>query len=227
MAIPNELITMEAEGLFARVAQGDQRAASYFARLAAYRLNPTANPFSYGVLKKGGGANVDGYAEDSIVTNANPSDGQNVYDLVGGAGAAGAKLQFDGPKPRRIGVDTWEAPKPLTEAEMNYLKTGVATGPICPDPAAHVPKPPVVIPDRGEMMDEARRLDAFYKAPEGLQRELGLSINFGPDWEGVGAWLFDVYMKARVSGKSREDARLAYVLAIQQTSEWKAKHPNG
>lgn len=92
-----------------------------------------------------------------------------------------------------------------------------------------VSPPPVpakpILPGREEMMNAGRWLDAFYRAPEGLQRDNGLSINGGPDWEGVGAWLFDVYLQARVNGKSEGDARAAVVAAIRQTDEWKSRHP--
>ena len=87
-------------------------------------------------------------------------------------------------------------------------------------------RPPCApLPNRGEAMEAGRWLDAFYSAPEGLQRHEGLSIGGRPDWEGVGAWLFDVWLKARTSGKSEHDARALVVAAIQQTDEWKRKHP--
>ena len=36
-------------------------------------------------------------------------------------------------------------------------------------------------------------LDAFYKSPDGLQRPEGLWIKDHPDYEGISAWVFDVY----------------------------------
>ena len=49
-----------------------------------------------------------------------------------------------------------------------------------------------------------QRLDDFYRAPEGLQRPEGLSINEAPDFEGIAAWIFDVYLNARLAGRSIE-----------------------
>lgn len=83
----------------------------------------------------------------------------------------------------------------------------------------------VPLPDRGEMMAEALELDRYYRSPEGLQRSQGLSIDGAPDWEGVGAWLFDVYLRARLAGKSREDARALYIKDIRRSAEWRQKHP--
>lgn len=95
-----------------------------------------------------------------------------------------------------------------------------------------VPVPvPGNAPGREEMMNAGRWLDEFYRSQEGLQREHGL-IKFRdgnqskpePDYEGLGAWLFDVYWNARLRGNSVEQARAAVVSAIQGTDEWKARH---
>lgn len=94
----------------------------------------------------------------------------------------------------------------------------------CPDPSAHLPKPPVQV-DPGEMMDEAQRLDAFYSDKDkGLGRDNGLSINGRPDWEGVGAWLLGEYLNARLRGESREAARKRYEDKIRESHEWKSRH---
>lgn len=87
------------------------------------------------------------------------------------------------------------------------------------------PQPAATLPGRAEMMDEGQRLHAYYASHEGLQRVKGLSINDAPDWEGVGAWLFDVYLVNRLAGKTREQSRAAYVSMIRHTDEWKTKHP--
>ena len=67
-------------------------------------------------------------------------------------------------------------------------------------------------------------LDAFYAAPEGLQRPNGLSISGGPDFLGIAAWIFDVYLSERLSGGSPTVAWTRVVNAIQDTQEWKSKH---
>lgn len=79
-------------------------------------------------------------------------------------------------------------------------------------------------------MNAGKWLDSFYRAPEGLQRQHGL-IRFddqgrpSPDYEGLGAWLFDVYWTARLAGKSEGEARSTVISEIQKTPEWKAAHP--
>jgi hypothetical protein len=88
------------------------------------------------------------------------------------------------------------------------------------------PPPPLQRhPDREEMIRAGEWLDGYYRSREGLQRAEGLSKNGGPDWEGMGAWLFDVYFMARVNGRTVEQARAAVVAAIRQTGEWRGKHP--
>lgn len=125
MSVPNDIHIaqqLEAQGYFTKVATGDIKASSYFARLFAYTANPNGDPVGWGALKKGGGHEVEGYAEDAVVFGNGPNTNFNVADLVVGAGAAGAHLppRLD-PKERRIGVDEWERPKPLTAEQMAYL----------------------------------------------------------------------------------------------------------
>lgn len=105
---------------------------------------------------------------------------------------------------------------------------GTNPGTPTPTPA---PTPIAQGPGREEMMNAGRWLDGFYRSQEGLQREHGL-IKFRdgdptkpePDYEGLGAWLFDVYWNARLRGKTEGEARSAVIAAIQQTDEWKARH---
>lgn len=135
--IPNDFATADqvaSEGYFTKCANGDIRACSLFARLVAFRLNPTANPSSWGWLSKNPGeSGQDGYADDAIVYSADPSNLTNVIDLVGGSGAPGARLQWGGPNPRRPN-NQWVAPRALTSAELEYLKPG-AGGTPTPGPA--------------------------------------------------------------------------------------------
>lgn len=113
----------EADGYFAKVKAGDQRAASLFARLVAYDLNPYGRTSDYGWLtKQPGEAQVDGYAEDAIVFGVDQSDLQNVVDLIVGAGAPGASITAQ-VKERRPS-NRWATPSELTEEEMAYLGGG-------------------------------------------------------------------------------------------------------
>ena len=83
--------------------------------------------------------------------------------------------------------------------------------------------PQHIHPGREEMMKAGEWLDAFYRSDDGLRRSL--TKDGAPDWEGIGAWLFDVYFLTRVNGASVEDAKASVVAAIQQTHEWRSKHP--
>ncbi len=79
--------------------------------------------------------------------------------------------------------------------------------------------------DRADFLAAMNRLHQFYMAPEGLQRPNGLSIAGGPDFEGIAAWIFDVYLACRSSGRSTEDSWNEVVAWITQSDEWKVKHP--
>lgn len=80
---------------------------------------------------------------------------------------------------------------------------------------------------REEMVATVQWLDDFYRSTEGLQRPTGLwraDLN-KPDSEAIGVWVLDVYLQARLAGKSDVDARQAVVDQIQSTDEWRQKHP--
>lgn len=78
--------------------------------------------------------------------------------------------------------------------------------------------------DRSEFLDAMNRLDAFYRAPEGLQRPNGLSLNGGPDFIGIATWVFDVYLAERLRGTSVTAAWTVTENAIRATDEWRRKH---
>ena len=77
---------------------------------------------------------------------------------------------------------------------------------------------------RDELLAVMERLDRFYAAPEGLQRPNGLSINGGPDLLGIANWVVDVFLGARVEGRSAESAWASVEQAIRNSDEWRAKH---
>jgi len=83
---------------------------------------------------------------------------------------------------------------------------------------------PFISFSRDEFLDVLNRLDAFYRAPEGLQRRDGLSISGGPDFLGIAAWIFDVYLNQRLSGGSPNAAWAATENSIRATDEWRRKH---
>ena len=82
---------------------------------------------------------------------------------------------------------------------------------------------------REEMVATVLWLDEFYRSADGLQRQDGLwraDLN-KPDGEAIGVWVLDVYLQARLAGKSDAEARQAVVDQIRSTDEWRQKHPKG
>jgi len=67
-------------------------------------------------------------------------------------------------------------------------------------------------------------LNDFYKASDGLQRPQGLWIDGHPDFEGIGVWIFSVYLPHRLKGDNEDQSRQAVVDAIKQSEEWRVKH---
>lgn len=199
----------EAQGYFVRVKAGDQRAASLFARLIAYDVNPGALPTEVGWLSKTPGeTNVDGWAEDAVCGNADSADLLNVIDLVSGTGAPGASI------PSRIVVPTdlkqrrvenrWAPPKPLTQDELNYLLQG---GVVIP------PGPPTIppFPPRDETLAFGLDLNMHYgRKGAGQNGTLGAPGNVASDprflnFEGECVWLPE-YLRRRQLGESHDDA---------------------
>ena len=78
---------------------------------------------------------------------------------------------------------------------------------------------------RHEAMAAGAFLHEYYRSAEGLQRPEGLWIGGHPDWEGIGAWLFDVWLQARINGTADAEARQAFVRQIRAADEWRLKHP--
>jgi hypothetical protein len=238
-AFPIEMQQVIDEGYAARLAAGDTRAASLFARLVAFRMNSQGRTDKPGWLKKGGGNNVDGYSVDAIVLNANPNDLFNVIDLVRAAEAPSASPQWNGPLPRRT-IDVWDAPRQLSTADLTYLK------PVGPGPPPPPPPPP--LKSRAQFATEFSTVNAFYGNQAGLQRVGGMV-------SGVDASVFAILRK-KADGESIDDLAVRnacravlqlqcdvqsmiqwgydlmagntdaqVIKAIRQSDEWKAKHP--
>ena len=83
---------------------------------------------------------------------------------------------------------------------------------------------PFISFNRDEFLDALNRLDTFYRASEGLQRADGLSIAGGPDFLGIAAWIFDVYLNERLRGTSPTAAWVILENSIRATDEWRRKH---
>src|SRR4029453_7112616 len=71
--------------------------------------------------------------------------------------------------------------------------------------------------DRSDFLAAMNQLHAFYMAPEGLQRPNGRSINSSPDFIGIAAWIFDIYLSCRSGGQSRENSFAEVVAWITQS----------
>lgn len=125
---------LEAQGYFVKVKQGDERAASYFARMVAAKSNPSGNPNDWGALTKpAGGFNVEGFADGAIVFGNNPSDLSNVLKIVVSVGNTDPNAIHigDAVQPRRT-VDVWASPVPLPDALGVYLLNGGQPKPVPP-----------------------------------------------------------------------------------------------
>lgn len=79
---------------------------------------------------------------------------------------------------------------------------------------------------RADVMQAAQWLHQYYGSAEGLKRPDGLwrSDQKQPDFEAFGAWVIDVYLNARVEGKTDEEAKQMIRDAIQGSDEWKRVH---
>src|SRR5262249_20415073 len=80
---------------------------------------------------------------------------------------------------------------------------------------------------RAELLETLNWLDRFYSSPEGLARPNGLSVAGKPDFEGIAAWVLDVYLNSRIGGLDVATSRQNVIHAIQQTTEWRTRHPEG
>jgi len=79
---------------------------------------------------------------------------------------------------------------------------------------------------REEMVAAVSFVDDLYRSADGLQRPGGLYNEQSKkiDAEAIGSWVLDVYMKARIEGKSDAEARQSISDAIKGSDEWRSKH---
>ena len=79
---------------------------------------------------------------------------------------------------------------------------------------------------REETVGAVAFLDELYRSAEGLQRPAGLYNADAQkvDAEAIGTWILDVYLKARIEGKSDAEARQSITDAIKGSDEWRRKH---
>jgi len=79
---------------------------------------------------------------------------------------------------------------------------------------------------RSDVVQAAQWLHEYYKSDAGLRRANGLwrDDQKQPDFEAIGAWIYDVYLNARVEGKTEEEARKLITDAIQGSDEFRRVH---
>ena len=81
---------------------------------------------------------------------------------------------------------------------------------------------------REEVVQAVAFVDDLYRSPDGLMRPDGLYIADAKrvDAEAIGTWVLDVYLQARIAGKSDAEARQSIADAIKGSDEWRRKHQN-
>jgi len=144
------------------------------------------------------GLDGKGYTCTGVSHDALWCDGV-IFDVI--VGAAGH------PMPGRPG---WN-PVPQEHWRPNNPPLLVDSIPPAPKPKPEAPPVKDILP-KGEAYAALKALDAFYRAPEGLQRPEGLG-----DVEGMAQWFYQLAV---------ERVPLDVVLTqIRNSDEWKAKHP--
>ena len=80
---------------------------------------------------------------------------------------------------------------------------------------------------REEVVNAVAFVEDLYRSPDGLMRPDGLYIPDAKrvDAEAIGTWVIDVYLQARIAGKSDAEARQSIADAIKGSDEWRRKHP--
>ena len=124
------IAAVEHDGYFRACQSGDLDGCAIFTREVIYRLNPNADPNSWGALSKSGGeegANSDDgnrYSVDAMVWTANPGNLNNVVDIIGGAGGGNPRAGMGGFVQRRES-NRWVAPHALSANEAAHACRGV------------------------------------------------------------------------------------------------------
>lgn len=79
---------------------------------------------------------------------------------------------------------------------------------------------------RAELAAATEWLQNFYASDEGLRRPNGLwdATTQRLDAEGIGTWMLDVYLNARIAGATDGEARQKIADAIRQSDEWRRVH---
>jgi hypothetical protein len=90
-------------------------------------------------------------------------------------------------------------------------------------PAPRNGSSPRVVFDRLDFLSAMQDLDRVYVGE--LHRANGLSIGGRPDFLGIAAWIFDVYLSGRATGYTQGEAFYNVRAWISQSDEWRSKNP--
>jgi hypothetical protein len=142
------------------------------------------------------------------------------FDIIAGAGSASASAAWQDLSGTTPSAGLWLKPERV-HTGTGGGGTGGGGTPTKPTPEDLLK----LLPDRGRFMTAMDRLHAYYKAPEGLQRDQGLWTGSGPDLEGIAAWLLDTWLRAVLGGKSDDAAFDEVKRNIRLSAEWRGKHP--
>ena len=62
------------------------------------------------------------------------------------------------------------------------------------------------------------------RRPRGCSGRTACRLRGGPDFLGIAAWIFDIYLNERLRGSSATAAWALTENAIRATDEWRRKH---
>lgn len=105
------------------------------------------------------------------------------------------------------------------QAEVEQARRDVSTG------AERIAKERLQT-HREDLVGAVGFVDELYRSQDGLQRPGGLYVPDAQriDAEAIGTWVLDVYLQARIAGKSDAEARQSITDAIKGSDEWRRKH---
>lgn len=153
--------------------------------------------------KKPGQTNIHGHAEDAALYLSDIPGQSVAVDFIGGAGGPNPTLQWNPDQPRYSRADWF----PPSEHDQ---------------PSTPAPSPVKLPLSKGEAFAALQALNAFYAAPEGLQRPGGLVLvdrdgRSVADMEAIAQWFHQLV----IDRVSLEDV----FTQIRNSHEWRSKHP--
>ena len=82
--------------------------------------------------------------------------------------------------------------------------------------------------EMAELMERLAREQPGYLDVESVRSESGegITVSYWASREAIAAWIFDVYLQARMAGKSDAEARGLVMEQIKSSEEWRRKHPS-